>query len=92
MKVYYSCLIDENNNFIDATWNSSLQKFGFPVNLDWDGKQSLKLGVIPCDDIIIIHNSFQEKQECKHKKIKEIKSEKRKVFNFYKELNKWLNS
>ncbi len=62
MKVYYSCLIDENNNFIDATWNSSLQKFGFPVNLDWDGKQSLKLGVIPCDDIIIIHNSFQEKQ------------------------------
>lgn len=39
--------IDGKWIFVDATWDPGLEKTGFPVTRNWDGKSDTKLAVIP---------------------------------------------
>jgi hypothetical protein len=39
--------IDKKWIFVDATWDPGLEKAGFPVTRNWDGKSDTKLAVIP---------------------------------------------
>lgn len=50
---HMSCKVLEDGKWItvDATWNKALLGSGFKVNDSWDGRKSLRLAVIPADEI-----------------------------------------
>jgi|WetSurMetagenome_2_1015567.scaffolds.fasta_scaffold834809_2 hypothetical protein len=70
--------IDRKWVFVDATWDPELEKAGFPVVMNWDGKSDTKLAVIPKKIIELM---------IKPPKIfiKKLGSEE-----FFEALNKWL--
>lgn len=47
---------------VDATWERSLRDFGFPVNEEWDGRQSMTLSVIP-DEVTIAEGDPEKVKE-----------------------------
>ncbi|HYD50403.1 MAG TPA: transglutaminase domain-containing protein, partial [Terriglobales bacterium] len=44
---YLQICVDDDWIDVDATWESGLRAFGFPVNEDWDGSASMALSVVP---------------------------------------------
>lgn len=48
---------------VDATWESGLRAFGFPVNEDWDGVTSMALSVVPEDHAIVEKDPDRLKDE-----------------------------
>jgi hypothetical protein len=48
---------------VDATWQRPLRDFGFPVNEDWDGRQSMALSVIPEELMIAAGDPEKVKEE-----------------------------
>jgi Transglutaminase-like superfamily len=48
---------------VDATWERGLREFGFPVNEEWDGKQSMILSVVPEDYALAERDPERLKEE-----------------------------
>lgn len=48
---------------IDATWESNLREFGFPVNEQWDGKSPMILSVVAEDNAIAERDPERFKEE-----------------------------
>jgi transglutaminase-like putative cysteine protease len=48
---------------VDATWESGLREFGFPVNEDWDGSSPMLLSVVPEDVAIAERDPERLKEE-----------------------------
>jgi hypothetical protein len=73
--------IKRNNKwiYVDATWDPKLEKAGFPVTKNWDGKSNTKFAFPPKQII-----------ELKKAPPKQIKRPENR--EFYEALNKWLKS
>jgi len=76
---------------VDATWDSPLKKFGFPVNENWDGKSNTKNAVKPIKEII--HETLEERIEYTigHKK-SWTEEEARAFEEFPPVFNAWISS
>lgn len=96
--LYRSDIVDPHNFFkinsnskwitIDITWDMPLNKFGFPVNKNWDGKSDMKICVVPIN-VIETKNPIEfKKQEIA--KLSDKTQEDRKLF--LKELTKWADT
>lgn len=47
---------------VDATWDSGLRSFGFPVNEDWDGASSMALSVVP-EELTVVESDPERLKE-----------------------------
>ncbi|MBU4299163.1 hypothetical protein KJ636_03915 [Patescibacteria group bacterium] len=65
--------------YVDATWDPKLEKAGFPVAKNWNGKSDTKFAFPP-----------KEMIELKKRPPKQVKRPENR--NFYSVLNKWLES
>jgi hypothetical protein len=79
--------IDNKWITVDATWDKTLKKYGFPVTENWNGKSSMNLCVIPLDieEVADPIKYKEQKLSLLPKKIQE----DRKLF--LKSLSIWLN-
>lgn len=80
--------INHNNRWIivDATWDKSLEKIGFPISKTWDGLSNTVVCVNPID-IIEVENSIEYKKDLlKKMNLKEFESRR----YFLKELSEYL--
>ncbi len=65
--------------YVDATWDPELENAGFPVTKNWNGEDNTKFAV-PLKEIIELSKRPAEQEEVLKNR------------EFYKELNKWLES
>ena len=63
--------------YVDATWDPKLEKAGFPITKNWDGKSNTKFAFPPKEII--------ELEKAPPKQIKRLENQE-----FYEALNKWL--
>jgi hypothetical protein len=47
---------------VDATWESGLRAFGFPVNEDWDGRTPMALSVVPEEFTLVERDPERQKE------------------------------
>lgn len=80
--------VDEQSFFLDATWDSPLEKVGFPVNRIGDKLTNTKNAIVPYNDPIIHQTAF-ERIEFKKRLLRE-RATKGIEDNFYSVLNTWL--
>lgn len=74
---------------VDATYDLSLKKAGFPVNESWDGASDTKNAVIPIEEVV--HESLQERLSFAGKRVGEYTDKERSAYaEFTKKLNYWL--
>lgn len=71
---------------VDATWDSPLERFGFPVTRDWDGKSKMELCVVG-RDTYEVSDPIVAKKEMINDLPKEMQR-RRKLF--LKSLTEWL--
>jgi len=69
---------------VDATWDSTLAKAGFPVNREWDGFLSTSVAVKARSEIL--HNNLDERFTYVHGRL----TKEPKIREFSDELDKWL--
>ncbi|MBD3426268.1 MAG: hypothetical protein GF409_03435 [Candidatus Omnitrophica bacterium] len=73
----------------DATWDLGLEKLGFAVNSDWDGRNDTRLAVKPLDEFV--HEEAAERHDEFKVKLEEYSlPEKLALARFSIELNRWL--
>ncbi|MFH1665572.1 MAG: hypothetical protein ABIA77_05460 [Candidatus Omnitrophota bacterium] len=73
----------------DATWDVSLKKAGFPVNVKWDGKSDTACAVKPLGKFV--HEDADERDRVFEKKMADYSlAEKLMLYRFSRELNVWL--
>lgn len=74
---------------IDATWDRSLARVGFPVNESWDGASDTKLAVEPLDEML--HENAQERMTfVQTRKSSWTADDNARTDRFISALNKWL--
>ena len=79
--------IDNKWILIDATWDTSLKKYGFPVNENWNGKSNMNISVIKEGEIYKTDTPIILKEELLHNFSEKLQTD-RKIF--LKEFTKWL--
>ena len=74
---------------VDATYDSVLKKYGFPVNENWDGVNNTENAVITQEEVI--HNSLEERVNYELSK-RSLYSEEEKIryTDFVEKFNLWL--
>lgn len=74
---------------VDATYDSVLKKYGFPVNENWDGVNNTENAVITQEEVI--HNSLEERVNYELSK-RSLYSEEEKIryADFVEKFNLWL--
>jgi hypothetical protein len=73
---------------VDATWDTPLKKYGFPVNLEWDGNSNTTIAVHPINFYPITNDIIA----LKTKLISELSPENRKIRSkFMQFLTDWLS-
>ena len=81
--------IDGRWTLVDATYDLSLKRGGFPVNESWDGVSDTKNAVIPIEEVV--HESLQERLSFAGKRVGEYTDKERAAYaEFTKKLNYWL--
>lgn len=78
-KDFKKLLLKKKWIYVDATWDPKLEKTGFPITKNWNGKSDTKFAVLPKEII-----------ELKRAPPKQIKRPENR--EFYEALNKWLES
>ncbi len=75
---------------VDATWDKTLLRTGFPVNLEWDGRNGMRPAVIPIKEFV--HKSASERESEFIPKIMAYTArEKLSLARFATRINAWLN-
>lgn len=74
---------------VDATWDLYLEKFGFPVNKEWDGFTNMLVLVNAESDVFETENSIELKKELLSKIPDIIQTERK---HFLSELTHWLDN
>ncbi|NQT32061.1 MAG: hypothetical protein HQ594_00125 [Candidatus Omnitrophica bacterium] len=88
---HLACKITVNNKVIlaDATWDSPLKRYGFPVNEKWDGKSDTCNAALPLEEFI--HESADERDRVFDERLISYSlPEKLALQRFSLELNRWL--
>ena len=86
---YFKVLIDNKWLTVDVTWDKALQKLGFPVNENWDGKTDMPVTVAPGGKVYEPEDPIALKKELINK-LPEHVQEERKLF--LKKCTEWLDN
>jgi len=90
---HLACKAYINNRWIlvDATWDISLKKYGFPVNEKWDGVSDCRNAVTPVKEII--HDTLDDRVLYSDEQRKSYTEEEKAAYgNFTAQFNNWLAS
>lgn len=82
--------IRDNLEIIDATWDPTLERAGFPIAKLQDTIKTTRLGVIPASNPSFFF-SIEERDEHKRNMYKDTKPTET-IVNFYRKLDMWLKS
>lgn len=86
---YFKVLIDNKWLTVDVTWDKALQKLGFPVNENWDGKSDMPVAVAPGGKVYEPEDPIALKKEL-ISELPENAQEERKLF--LKKCTEWLDN
>lgn len=75
---------------VDATWDATLKKFGFPVNENWDGSNDTLNAVVPQKEVLHETPGGRVDYETE-KKARQTEKEKASYAEFVDKLNAWLD-
>jgi len=73
---------------VDATWESGLREFGFPVNEEWDGRTAMLLSVVPDEHVVVDGEAARTKEELLAKLSPRQRSLRK---QFLDALNRWMS-